>query len=464
MFENNKENGLFGDLGGFGGFDDLDLGSDAGFTGLGPMDDAEANALFGNSNSADESETRPKDIGDTPVTTAEPEKKEESVTKISNDVKTESEITEADFDEKKADVQTNETVSDKILSNPVSDTPDLFEAAVAKAEEKQAENEKSKLAEKPPIFSYANATEEIVDTSKTFDHLRNEKAEDFPELDDGTSVTWKMTYGSVIKTVSNPKKTTIASLKKEIENSKAFTDGLKKAKGETECKVTPTVVAKKKGIMPTYKGVYNSLTEAVSSGKTIAFVPSGDGNIYEVRNNRIGTFIAKTDNVSVLEQVKSGFISALPKIPYELLEQVIVFFKSFVKIQSSLEALVYIYWSFADSRYYVYVPKQTVSKVSVDTTLPDIEGDDFVLVMEIHSHNTMPAVFSPTDDKDERATRLYTIIGRLDKVYPDITTRISVGGKYIQVDPEEVFEGITGSFPEQWKSAVKDSSQKEDVQ
>ncbi len=80
--------------------------------------------------------------------------------------------------------------------------------------------------------------EEIVDTSKTFNQLRNKKSEDFPELDDGTSVTWKMVYGTITKTVSTPKKTTIASLKSQIEKSKEFLDSLKKAKSKVECKVT----------------------------------------------------------------------------------------------------------------------------------------------------------------------------------------------------------------------------------
>ena len=206
--------------------------------------------------------------------------------------------------------------------------------------------------------------------------------------------------------------------------------------------------------MPAYKGVYSSLSKAVESGKPITFIPSGDGDVFEVRNNRIGTFIAKAESISILGKVKSGFIPALPKIPYELLEQITAFFKSFVNANKELEALVYIYWSFAENEYKICVPEQKVSKVSVDTTLPDIEDDDHILVMEVHSHNTMPAIFSSTDDKDEKATRLYTVIGRLDKVYPDISTRISVGGKYVEIAPSLVFESITGCYPKQWADAV----------
>lgn len=344
-----------------------------------------------------------------------------------------------------------------------AEAPDLFTAAIAKAEEKQAESAKSSLIDKLPVFTYAKAEEEIVDTSKTFDQLRNEKAEDFPELDDGTSVTWKMVYGTITKSIPTPKKTTIHSMKKKIEDSKEFVDMLKKAKGDIVCKITPSVVPKKKGVMPPYKGVYYSVEDAVNSGKVIALVPSQDGKVYEVRPNRIGTFIAEADKkfgmdadkVSALKKVRAGFIPALPKIPYKVLAEIISFFKAYVTDGAELEAMANIYWSFSANRYFVNVPRQLVSKESVDTILPDIDEDEFPLVMEIHSHNTMPAVFSSTDNKDERATRLYTVIGRMDKVFPDITTRIAVGGKHVKIEPSLVFEGIEGDFPEMWKHAVQ---------
>ncbi len=334
------------------------------------------------------------------------------------------------------------------------EAPDFFSQAIAAAETKQAEDAKSSLADKPPIFVYGNAKDEIVDISMTFDALRVEKAEDFPELDDATSVSWKMTYGTINKQVTNPKKSTILSLKKEIETSKDFVTMLKKAKGDVSCNVTPSVTAKKKGIA-TYKGAFLSMRDAALSGKAIVFVPSDDGNVYEVRSNAIGTFVAKADNVSILNRVRAGFTPALPQIPHKILMQIISFFKSFVSYKSELEALAYIYWSADDKSYYVYIPKQQVSKLSVDSTLPELDESKFTLVMEIHSHNTMRAEFSPTDNKDERATRLYAVIGRLDKFFPDIKVRFCVGGKFVEIDPNEIFEGIDYEYPNNWIEAVK---------
>ena len=432
-----RNNGLFG------GNEPIDLGSDATFTDLPDFSSDDFDSIFGTAEKKDDAQTESAEVkSETPAPTITDKPEEthanEETTTVSQPA--------ADA---KAETAESDVAGDK------SEEQDPFEAALAQANQKQAEKDKSGLVLKLPIFSYANAKEEIVDTSKTFDELRNEKAEDFPELDDATAVSWKMTYGTITKTVTTPKKTTIASLKKQIEESKEFMDCLKKAKGEIECKVIPSVTAKKKGIVASYKGVANSLEEAVSSGKQIVFVPSSDGKIYEVRNNQIGTFIAEADSVSLFSKVRAGFIPALPKIPYSILSEIIAFFKTFVTEKSENEAMANIYWSFEEEKYRVHVPKQTVTKASVDTNLPDIDEEKFLLVMEVHSHNTMGAVFSRTDDKDEIATRLYTVIGRLDKVFPDMTTRISVGGKHLVIDPAIVFDGIGGEFPEKWKEAVE---------
>ncbi len=431
-----RNNGLFG------GNEPIDLGSDATFTDLPDFSSDDFDSIFGTVEKNDEAQTESAPVKSetpAPTTTEKPEETQanEETTTVSQPA--------ADA---KAEAAESDVASDK------SEEQDPFEAALAQANQKQAEKDKSGLVLKLPIFSYANAKEEIVDTSKTFDELRNEKAEDFPELDDATAVSWKMTYGTITKTVTTPKKTTIASLKKQIEESKEFMDCLKKAKGEIECKVIPSVTAKKKGIVSSYKGVFDSVEDAAASGKAIGFVPSDDGKVYEVRANKIGVFISEAEKVSMMRKVRAGFIPALPKIPYSMLSEILSFFKEYVTDTGELEALAYIYWSFVDSRYYVHVPKQQVSKASVDSSIPELDEDKFVLVMEIHSHNTMAARFSPTDDRDERATRLYTVVGRMDKVFPDITTRASVGGKYVEIEPETVFEGFDGTFPEAWKDAV----------
>ena len=54
----------------------------------------------------------------------------------------------------------------------------------------------------------------------TFEELRIDKAEDFPELAEGKKVSWTVEYGKTVKTITDPKGTTIRSIKAEIETSR----------------------------------------------------------------------------------------------------------------------------------------------------------------------------------------------------------------------------------------------------
>lgn len=243
MFENDRENEMFD------GGNDLDLGSI--FEGENPFGDSPADTIaeFAGVEAVAELAAMPENMADAVFPDAEPVLEEAAAPKEEPEIPQSQNA--AKPEEEENDTQTNLPQSDtaaKAEEQPeqIEDAPNLFDAAIAKAETKQAESAKSGLVDKLPVFSYAKAEEEIADPSKTFDQLRNEKSEDFPELDDGTSVSWKMEYGTITKSIPNPKKTTIISMKKKIEDSKEFMESLKKAKGEVVCKVTPSVSAKKK--------------------------------------------------------------------------------------------------------------------------------------------------------------------------------------------------------------------------
>lgn len=210
---------------------------------------------------------------------------------------------------------------------PVADNP--IAAAFGVQEEAFAAQTAQSLFEKLPVFSYGGATESIEDGAQTFEELRIAKADDFPELSEGKKVTWTVDYGKVSKTIADPKTVTIASIKTEIEQSKAFLDALKKAKDKDrnpDCLVKPKVAAQSKGIA-SYKGVFPTLEEARASDKVICLIPSQDGRVYEMRRNELGEFIAPATNVVDFLQVGAGFTPALPRIPFALLQEIIAFFR-----------------------------------------------------------------------------------------------------------------------------------------
>jgi len=326
----------------------------------------------------------------------------------------------------------------------------LIEAAFEKQEAKS-------LFEKLPIFSYGGAKEEIQDGSMTFEELRIAKSDDFPELSEGKKVSWTVEYGKTVKVITDPKGATIISVKEEIERSKAFLDGLKKSKDKKpDCLVKPKVTAQSKGIAA-YKGVFTSLEEAEASDKKICLLPAKDGKVYELRRTEMGDFIAPKDNIIELSQVRAGFTPALPPIPMELMSQIISFFRCFMNEAEEFEALAHIYWDRVNESYEVFIPKQTVGKarISADLRGSALSEERYLHYADIHSHNSMAAKFSYMDDEDEKATRLYFVVGRLDRYFPVIAARFSCGGTYQAIDPALVIEGIGSEFPSEWLGNVE---------
>ena len=345
--------------------------------------------------------------------------------------------------------------------------PNLFaaltsngEPAAKPAKTTQDAPKQVSLFDKPPIFSYGGAKEEIKDASITFEELRIAKSDDFPELAEGKKVSWTVTYGKVTKLISDPKGTTIAGTKEEIEKSKTFLDGLKKAAKEKDrspdCLVTPKVTAQSKGIA-SYKGVFATVKDAQASDKPICLIPSRDGRSYELRKTEMGDFIAPKHKIVDFSAVRAGFTPALPLIPRELIGQIISFFRCFMNEHEEFEALAHIYWDKEQEKYTVFIPRQRVSKARIDADLRGsaLPEERYIHYADIHSHNSMAAKFSYTDDEDEKATRLYFVVGHLDRFYPTITARMSCGGTYQEIDPSLVLEGVGEEFPPEWLDQVE---------
>lgn len=84
----------------------------------------------------------------------------------------------------------------------------------------------------------------------------------------------------------------------------------------------------------------------------------------------------------------------------------------------------------------------------------ELDEEQYLHVADIHSHNTMSARFSAIDNEDKKATRLYIVIGKLDRYFPEINARISNGGKFHLIDPLDFLEGMEANYPSDWHSRV----------
>ncbi len=205
-----------------------------------------------------------------------------------------------------------------------------------------------------------------------------------------------------------------------------------------------------------YKGVFRTLAEASEGGKAISYVPSSDGKVYRISNEEFGILSTPiTSKVSILDDIKPFFIPKLPKIPSILFEEIIGLFKHYAK--KNLEVMVLIYWDRIFKEYVVFVPEQEISTSMINTEIPIVDETRYLLYMDIHSHHNMKAKFSSIDDKDEKATMLYTVIGNLDKEKYSISVRASNGGTYLNLNSHDLIE-ITykvGDYPSEWEKNVR---------
>ena len=345
----------------------------------------------------------------------------------------------------------------KAAAKPSAAPANPFEAAMRQVEEKITEDLAGELLQKPPVFQFGGVTEEITDPKKTFEQLRKEKEEDFPELEDGKRVSWTMEYGKITKTIPKPKDSVIHAMKVEIEKSEGFRDMLKKAKDrDFTCKVRPHIAAQSQGIA-SYKGLFSSLEEMEKAPKVINLVPARDGHVYEIRCLESGRFITRARNIPELSEIQEGFTSNLPLIPFELVQQVIGFFRSCMRDGAETEALVRVYWNRLEERFLLDIPHQKVSKARIFADIPiDPEKEDSLIhYADIHSHNSMAAQFSGIDDADERANRLYLVMGRLNRYFPEVSARICNGGTFLPIHPGDVLEGVPKAFPDWWSNRVQ---------
>ena len=122
------------------------------------------------------------------------------------------------------------------------------------------------------------------------------------------------------------------------------------------------------------------------------------------------------------------------------------------------EALAQIYWDRQEKKFTVFVPEQIADHTHVEAVCLDQNHPDesrYLYYADIHSHNLMDAFFSAMDDRDEKATGLYFVVGNLNHFFPSVRARISNGGRYLEIPVDTVVEAPEHSYPVEWKSSIR---------
>lgn len=158
-------------------------------------------------------------------------------------------------------------------------------------------------------------------------------------------------------------------------------------------------------------------------------------------------------------------INFLPagKLPVHLLDEIVQFFRQVMTIKKAeQEAMAHVLWNekdkdSTDRGYRIAIPNQTVSKASVKYEHDHIERGD-IIVLDIHSHNTMGAFFSGTDDNDDKKGIFFSgVVGNLDRREPEFKWRLNINETKRSAEIEDIFDVTPKNVnvPEAWLDKVK---------
>lgn len=90
-----------------------------------------------------------------------------------------------------------------------------------------------------------------------------------------------------------------------------------------------------------------------------------------------------------------------------------------------------------DGKVALFAPPQQASMASVTVTNTDTTESP---LLEIHSHGTLPAFWSATDNRDEGGFGFYGVVGRVERDLPEIRLRLGVYGYWWEMPLEVLFE------------------------
>lgn len=183
-------------------------------------------------------------------------------------------------------------------------------------------------------------------------------------------------------------------------------------------------------VIPILKGSRKGVSVILERpDQDLFFVCGRDGEQYRIEQMPYGVFDCRVDGA------EADFHLSASKIPGRILGEITDFFKR----DPSREAAVQIFYAPGLRQYSLYYPKQRVSACSVVFERNQQKETDQILVMDAHSHGTMGAFFSSVDDHDEKGTRLFMVLGRLNQKQPECRLRAGIAGFYKDLRLMDVF-------------------------
>lgn len=181
-------------------------------------------------------------------------------------------------------------------------------------------------------------------------------------------------------------------------------------------------------------------------------------------NNYLGKITATlTENMKIpgLPEVEDSFQLNMPKIPFKFYNTIVNLFREVYAVYRT-EALVELYYNPITQDFKLHIPKQEVTSAGVYRDKEDLEnpGKDYILFMDIHSHNVMSAFWSGIDDADEHDYKLYGVIGDINDKEPSCRFRVCYKNTRIDLERDYIFTEpnveVDNNLIANWKDKIKE--------
>jgi len=153
----------------------------------------------------------------------------------------------------------------------------------------------------------------------------------------------------------------------------------------------------------------------------------GKNGIYMKKNLGVMESLIPVDKIPDLQDVPCSAVIHIPKLPATLFAKVYEFFKA-VYDEHKSEAVILLFYNQDTQKFKVVVPSQQVSGAACDYNKGMIIKD-MNMIGTIHSHASMSAFHSGTDDADEKVfDGLHITIGNVDDEFPSVSTSVVASG------------------------------------
>ncbi len=158
-------------------------------------------------------------------------------------------------------------------------------------------------------------------------------------------------------------------------------------------------------------------------GEYYDYVVAGNGVFIEVEGDLMAARIPISKaSIRGLVELTPKFVLRHGPIPIDLLYQAV----NKMRLEPTTELYAAVIW--VDPDYRVRFPAQLGDQAHVNYAVPDGR-----IILDLHSHGSMEAFFSPKDDADEQALRIYGVVGNLPGA-PCLKLRVGVYGYFMAVD------------------------------